>query len=137
MQQGDIVSIFERPNSKFTATFVGMKNIHSMVPYNGKIKIKEKNVIITPAHKPARNDTSMGIRPEDIALNINGSQDVQNCFQGKIKRVSSNGVFLSVYLQTENLLFEAIWPRSYLKDYGLDTGRTVSFGFHPESVHTF
>ena len=57
--------------------------------------------------------------------------------KGKIKNITSNGIFLNIYLQTQNFQFEAIWPRSYLRDHDLSIGKIVTFGFHPESVHTF
>ena len=137
MQQGEIMSIFEKPNSKFTAAFVGMKNITRICNQNKKIVIKDKNIEIAISHTPGINDTYMGIRPEDISLKASNSNHFKNCFQGNITKITSHGIFLNIYLQTENFQFEAIWPRSYLRDHGLDIGKTVVFGFHPESVHTF
>ncbi len=137
MQQGDIISIFERPNSEFTASFVGMKNINPICLENGKMVIKENNIKIILAHKPKHTDEYMGIRPEDISLKAFDSEKFQNRFKGEIKKITSNGIFLNIYLQTENFRFEAIWPRSYLRDHDLEIGKTVVFGFHPESVHTF
>lgn len=137
MQQDKILSIFEKPNSKFTASFVGMKNINPICKQNEKIFIKDKNIEIIFAHKPGYNDEYIGIRPEDISLKTANSNFYKNCYTGKIKKITSNGIFLNIYLQIQNLQFEAIWPRSYIRDYQLDIGKTVSFGFHPESVHTF
>ena len=137
MQQGEIMSIFERPNSRATALFVGMKNITPISKQNGEIFIKDKNIKIISAHKSGSNDKFIGIRPENISLNEFNSGNFKNCFKGKIKKITSNGVFLNIYLQTKNLQFEAIWPRSYLRDHSLDIGKTITFGFHPESVHTF
>jgi molybdate/tungstate transport system ATP-binding protein len=137
MQQGEILSIFERPNSKFTASFVGMKNIHPMSMQNGKMVIENNNIEILLAHKPDSTDTIMGIRPEDISLKAFNSDKFKNYFQGKIKKITSNGIFLNIYLESENFQFEAIWPRSYIRDHDLNVGKMVVFGFHPESVHTF
>jgi len=136
MQKGKIMSIFEKPNSRFTASFVGMKNINPITNQAGKISIKDKNIKIISAHKPGLNDEFMGIRPEDISLTTR-TNFYKNCYTGKIKKITSHGIFLNIYLQTHNLQFEAIWPRSYLRDHDLDIGKTVTFGFHPESVHTF
>ncbi len=137
MQQGEIVTLFERPNSKFTASFVGMKNINPICKLNGEMVLKDNDIQISPARKPGKTDQFMGIRPEDISLNTFDSNNFKNCFEGKIKRITSHGVFLNIYLQTKNFEFEAIWPRTYLRDHGLDIGKRVRFGFHPESVHTF
>ncbi len=137
MQHGEIESIFEKPNSKFTASFVGMKNINLISKQNGKILVNSKSIEIIPAHKPGRTDEYMGIRPEDISLKIVKSDIFQNCFKGKIIKITSNGIFLAICLQTDDFQFEVIWPRSYLRDHSLCLGKTVNFGFHPESVHTF
>ncbi len=138
MQQDKIISIFEKPNCKFTASFVGMKNINPINNQNGKILIKDKNIDIIAAHKLGQNDRYMGIRPEDISLKTrNPDLFLKNFYTGEIKKITSNGIFLNIYLQTKNFQFEAIWPRSYFRDHDLYTGKTVTFGFHPESVHTF
>jgi molybdate/tungstate transport system ATP-binding protein len=137
LQQGKIESIFERPNSNFTASFVGMKNIHPICIRKGKMEIKETDIEILLAHVPESHDQYMGIRPENISWSTFDSHQYQNCFKGEIKKITSNGIFLTVYLKTDSFQFEAIWPRSYLRDHALDTGKTVVFGFHPESVHTF
>lgn len=137
VQQGEIATIFERPNSKFTAFFVGMKNIHPIHNRNGKILIKQENIEITSFVQPDNTATYMAIRPENISLKTPGMEPFENCFTGKIERITGNGVFLNVYLQTQDFQFEAIWPRSYLRDHDLDIGKPIVFGFHPEAVHTF
>lgn len=137
MQQGEIVSIFEKPNSQFTAYFVGMKNINPIVHVNDGIYIRDTKIKIISGHKPANSDQYMGIRPEDISLNTFQTNVFKNHFKGVITKISSHGIFLNVCLHTMNFEFEAIWPRSYLRDHGLDLGKTIDFGFHPESVHTF
>ena len=137
MQQGEILSIFEKPNSSFTASFVGMKNIHPIHIQNNKIVIQETGIEISSVHCPDSTDTYMGVRPENISLNGFNDDTFQNSFKAEITKITSNGVFLNFYLQTRQIEFEAIWPRSYLRDHGLEIGKTVEFGFHPESVHTF
>lgn len=137
MQQGEIATLFDKPNSQFTAFFVGMKNIHPIHKRNGKIIVTENNIEITPFSQPGDTANYMAIRPENISLKTIGMEEFENFFTGKIERITSNGVFLNIYLQTQNFQFEAIWPRSYLRDYDLDIGKTIGFGFHSESVHTF
>ena len=138
MQQGDILSIFERPNSKFTANFVGMKNISLMEYQGGRIRVNGTQTEIRPGHEPADHDRYMGIRPEDIGLTFpNGNLVFQNRFKGEITSIASHGVFLNVSLHAGELDFDAMWPRSCLRDFNIVPGRTVEFGFHPESVHTF
>ncbi len=137
MQQGEIMSIFEKPTSLFSANFVGMKNIHPIHHANNHIIIKGTHIKLTPANKPGKDDEYMGIRPEDILLNTLHSRKQTNSFQGKIQMISNNGIFLNVLLQIQGIEFEAIWPRSHLRDQALKIDQIVDFGFHSESVHLF
>lgn len=136
LQQGEILSIFENPNSLFTASFVGMKNINRTQRLNGKLVIKDTNIEIISSSAVDSHE-HMGIRPEDISLDHLGSNNFGNRFQGQIKEITNHGVFLSIRLISNGLEFEAAWPKSALRDYGLKPGQTVTFGFHPESVHLF
>ncbi|MCP3871947.1 MAG: ABC transporter ATP-binding protein [Desulfobacteraceae bacterium] len=137
MQEGSIMSIFEKPNSLFSAHFVGMKNIHPIHQANNQIIIDGTHIKLTPASKPGKDVDFMGIRPEDISLNTFQSKNFTNCFKGKIQTIFNNGIFLNVVLQTEDICFEAIWPRSHLRDHALEINQIVNFGFHSQSVHTF
>ncbi len=135
-QQGEIISIFEKPNSMFTASFVGMKNINPVYFSGNRLFIKDTNIEIISSHMPGPGIEYMGIRPEDISLKDLNS-NIKNLFQGRIKEIASYGVFLNVCLKTGDFEFEAIWPRSFLRDHGLKNGKEITFGFHPESVHLF
>lgn len=137
IQQGDIMSIFEKPNSPFTASFVGMKNIHLFHRQNDRIIINNTQTRITPAGNPGKGDTYMGIRPEDISLNMSRSKNFTNRFKGKIQAITNNGIFLNVFLQTHEVVFEAIWPKSHLRDHNLEINQVVDFGFYSQAVHTF
>lgn len=138
MQQGETVSIFEKPNSLFTASFVGMKNINPIRHESNRLYIRDTGIEIVSGHLPDDTaNTHMGIRPEDISLISPGSNSFENRFQGEITKIMNHGVFLDVCLHTRNLDFQAVWPRSYIRDHGIKIGEIVTFGFHPESVHTF
>ncbi len=137
MQHGTTLDLFERPNSGFTARFVGMKNIHEVEKAQKDIRIMGNHLKIRTGNIPDQEIRYMGIRPEDILLKVNPAADFENAFSGTITGISSSGVFLNVQLQTKDIDFQAIWPRSHIRDYGIEPGKTVSFGFHPEAVHTF
>ena len=79
----------------------------------------------------------LGIRPENILLASSDTRVCQNHFTGNITDISPYGVFTRVHLELSNMAFEAIWPKALIKEFGLDIGKPVSVGFHPESVHTF
>lgn len=137
MQQGDILDLFERPNSRFTASFVGMKNIHALDSGPGGIRIRQTRFQIHAARVPGPKTEYMGIRPEDILLKTNGSRDFSNWFSGEITGISSLHVFLNVRLCSKGVEFEALWPRSHIRDHGIETGKRVEFGFHSEAVQFF
>jgi molybdate/tungstate transport system ATP-binding protein len=137
LQQDDIITIFERPNSKFTASFVGMKNIHPIQVHDKTLIVPDKKTKISCAHTPGDTDQYMGIRPEDISFIDINSNHYGNQYSGRITKISSNGVFLNISLDTGDHCFEAIWSRRRIQDHGLEVGKTLEFGFLPESVHTF
>ncbi|WDP89491.1 MAG: ABC transporter ATP-binding protein [Desulfobacter sp.] len=136
-QQGEILEVFEKPNSRFTADFVGMKNIRPIGFRDGKLVVEGAGADIISAGEPEAGCTHMGIRPEDIVLNASGSRRWANRFRGRVTALSNHGLFLDVRLVAENMEFQAIWPRGYLKDYGLAPGKSVEFAFHREAVHLF
>jgi len=137
MQQGNIMSLFEKPDSRFTAGFVGMKNI---MPYHLKrnsLQITGTPLEIFPPGPPDPAHQHVGIRPENILLHIPGNPVCENHFTGKIKDITSHGVFLRVQIEAQGVIFEAIWPANHIRQFRLEIGKTAAFGFHSESVHTF
>lgn len=135
MQQGDILDLFERPNSRFTASFVGMKNIHALDPGRAGPVVNHQEIrAVCP---PGPGAGYMGIRPEDILLGAGEPKAFSNRFSGEIIGISSLHAFVNVRLRSQGLEFEAIWPRSHVRDYGIAPGKRVEFGFHSEAVHFF
>ena len=139
MQKGRVKDIFERPNSIFTANFVGMKNIFSIAENNSKLFIKDKdrNIEIIADHSPKTNHTNIGIRPEDISFINHNNNELENIFHGKIERISNSGIYLNISVISDNTKFDIIWPRSYIRNHELETGKNIEFGFHSDVVHTF
>ncbi len=137
MQQGSIQTLFEKPDSRFTAQFVGMKNIVSFEPHGQTLRIAGTRLDIVTETPPDPDHHHLGVRPENILLNPSASPVCQNYFSGTITGISPYGVFTRVHLDLKGMAFEAIWPKTFIKEFDLDTGKPVSVGFHPESVHTF
>lgn len=139
MQKGIIENIFEKPNSIFTAEFVGMKNIFPFYKDDGEIFIKgkDKDVKIILTDNSKTNHAYIGIRPEDISIVGNEDKKFDNLFHGRIDKIASHGIYLNISAITENLKFDIIWPRSYIRDHQLEIGKNIAFGFHSDIVHTF
>ena len=137
LQQADVELLFEKPNSKFTAAFVGMKNIFPASRRNGALFIRDRNVCIRTACTPNPDVQYLGIRPEDICLEVPGYENRDNRFEGEIESISANGFFMNVYLKTDDLRIHAVWPRTSVRNHSLFEGKTVAFGFPADAVHTF
>ncbi|MFH1153330.1 MAG: ATP-binding cassette domain-containing protein [Pseudomonadota bacterium] len=137
LQQGLIETIFEKPDSRFTATFVGMKNIYRLHESQGRFHINDETCPLMIGRRPEHHHRYIGIRPEDISRVTSPGQDVNNVFKGEITRISSYGIYLNIRLQAGTVSFEIIWPRSYIHDYGMGVGDILEIGVHPDSVHTF
>ncbi|MEX1313370.1 MAG: TOBE domain-containing protein [Desulfotignum sp.] len=132
-----LISEVGKPDSRFTAQFVGMKNIAAFDPYGEKLRIAGTDLDIVAGNTPNPEHHHLGIRPENILLASSDTRVCQNHFTGNITDISPYGVFTRVHLELSNMAFEAIWPKALIKEFGLDIGKPVSVGFHPESVHTF
>jgi molybdate/tungstate transport system ATP-binding protein len=137
MQQGDILSLFEKPDSRFTANFVGMKNIMSYHLKGRNLQITGTPIEIIPHCPPDPEHQYVGIRPENIMFHIPENPVWENHFTGIIKDIASCGVFLRVQLATQGVMFEAIWPANHIRQFKIEIGKTASFGFFSESIHTF
>ena len=138
MQQGSIQTLFEKPDSRFTARFVGMKNIVEFNPREDFLRIAGTGLDIVaetpldPAH------LHLGIRPENILFHPPDTPQVcKNHFTGKIKDIALYGVFTRVQMEVQGVLFEAVWPRNIVNESCLEIGKTAAFEFHSASVHTF
>ncbi len=183
VQQGEIETIFERPETQFAAFFVGMRNLFPIALRSDKIFMNGTGSNCEPtgdgleiiaSKPPNRGAKYMGIRPEDIRLlrlnskeistainrykghgeepiDSSSPQEKLNIFSGKVDRILSHDIFLKVHLEIVgapsfnnrspakggHIIFEAIWPRSYLREYGLKKGQSLRFGFAADVVHTF
>jgi molybdate/tungstate transport system ATP-binding protein len=139
-QTGDITTLFEKPDSLFTARFVGMKNIMPARILQGNVRVEGSDAVIETSMVPDIDQGYMGIRPEDMVLlsqETDKPGNSPNRFCGTITRVASQGMFVEVHVQSGSLNFEAAWPRRYLRDFQIAPGRDATIAFSPQSVHVF
>ncbi len=139
-QTGDITTLFEKPDSLFTARFVGMKNIMPATINSGRVQVQGLETPIESSGGHTLQEGYMGIRPEDIVFDResypgNKNRDIKNRFHGIITHIACHGIFIEVHIQSSGLTFEAAWPRRYLRDFCLVHGSEVIFSFSPETVH--
>lgn len=140
VQKGLISDIFEKPSSVFTAGFVGMNNIFPLFRSEGRYFIKggTSKFEIILEQVPGENHTYAGIRPEDISIAETSGEKFENMFEGVVKNISSYGIYARISVKTEEqMIFDIILPRSYMKKNILNEGDRLSFGFPPDAVRTF
>lgn len=96
-QTGTIHEVFEQPSSLFTAKFVGMKNL---IPIS-----KIRNQTFLNMLKNNQADIA-GIRPENIQIGTE-PLNTELCFQGIIKEVRNNGIYLQLTIESAGIQIAA------------------------------
>jgi molybdate/tungstate transport system ATP-binding protein len=138
MQQGNIQTLFEKPDSRFTAQFVGMKNIAAFEPHGDFLRIVGSRLDIVAETSPDPDHHHFGIRPENILFHPPDTPPVcKNHFTGKITDIALYGIFTRIHMEVQGVLFEAVWPGNLVNEFCLEIGKTAAFEFHSASVHTF
>ena len=138
MQQGSIQTLFEKPDSRFAARFVGMKNVAAFERHGDVMQISGTRLNIAAKNPPAPDHHYFGIRPENILFHPPDTPRIcKNHFTGKIKDIALYGLFSRVSMDVQGVLFEAVWPRNLVNEFYLEIGKTAAFEFHTASVHTF
>ncbi len=137
MQHGSIDSLFEKPDSIFTAQFVGMKNIFDFDNIEEGIQLKGTQIRLNILKRPDNGQVHAGIRPEEIILSASKDELMANQFQGKITEVASRGIYLAVHVEALSAEFEIICPANYRRTMDLRPGSQVFFSIHPAAIHTF
>lgn len=144
LQIGSPVEIYERPNCKFVADFIGTSNF-----LNGKVKSLDgdKANVFVPALKAeirglvsgtvsAGEEVAVSIRPEKIRLADKAALN-QNCFEGRIVSsvyigsdthlvVDVNGLSMKVWEQNK---ISSLDPRAYYT-----VGQNVWLTLFPENT---
>jgi len=137
IQHGRIDSLFEKPDSIFTAKFVGMKNIFAFDKIEEGIQLKDTDIRLNILQQPEKRHIHAGIRPEEIILSSSKNEFLANQFQGRITRISSRGIYLAVHVESLSAEFEIICPANCRRTMDLRPGNQVFFSIHPATIHTF
>ena len=135
VQKGSIATLFESPVSRFAADFVGMKNICRFCLEENRICPEGTEVKILAEQAPAPAHTHMGIRPEEILPYPFGAKE--NRFCSVIQTIADHGGFAEVTLLSEGMIFEALWPKPWIRDRKFGPGCQVDIAFPSGAVHTF
>jgi ABC-type sugar transport system ATPase subunit len=121
IQQGSIEDIFQRPESIFAAQFTGIKNIFWL----------EKKEDLEEFH--LEKPSYIGIRPENIHLNHYSISSFYH-FQGEIKRIKNNGVYMEIELKDNKRSYISYLTLNRFFEMSISQGMAISFGFEKEHL---
>ncbi|MFZ5517898.1 MAG: sulfate/molybdate ABC transporter ATP-binding protein [Candidatus Zhuqueibacterota bacterium] len=90
-QQGDARQVYEHPDNKFVASFIGQVNVIDAVVKSGAMQIKGTNLNLKmPENKTLKDgDVVLLVRPEDVFINPEGIENSD--VPARIKRVHYRG----------------------------------------------
>ena len=96
-QVGTPREVYETPATPFTADFVGKVNVLSaIVEDGGTCRVGRLSLAVARADLPVGAAVKLYLRPEDIALTVNGAAPAANTVGAKVARIEFLGAFCMV-----------------------------------------
>ncbi|MBN2076611.1 MAG: ATP-binding cassette domain-containing protein [Dehalococcoidales bacterium] len=138
IQVGEPEDVFRKPNSRFVAEFLGVRNIFSGISViEDETSYINVNGLRIASSNLREGDIQISIRPEDILI-FPGyiESSAKNTFRGKIEEISDTGTVVRVKVNAGIPFIVAITRRS-LVDMRLRTGMDVFLTFKSIDVHMF
>jgi molybdate/tungstate transport system ATP-binding protein len=133
VQQGEVEQVFDQPNSRFTAGFVGMRNILDATIRDNQAHTRGPTVILPDnSHAAGR---LLAIRPEDICPLRAGHNGFENTFSATITHMAHQGFYFDVWLDVAGLRLHAVWDKHFVCEHHLGPGTRVDIGFYAHKVH--
>ncbi len=137
LQEADPRTIYESPNSKFVADFIGVANILS-----GKLISKKEDQCIfnteigeisTNKHYQSIPDkVSLCIRPEDFYPLLEGERPANtNIITGKVENSVYMGNMLDLFIKVNKLLLRA----NVSNDYKIEQGAIIDIAIPYNKIH--
>ncbi|MFC2056292.1 ABC transporter ATP-binding protein [Chloroflexota bacterium] len=139
LQSGDWHDVFNSPQNREIADFVGVENIIDGVIVSSQDRLitidAGGNVIEAISDYPDGMEISVCIRPEDITLAKSKiSSSARNSFTGEITRIVSLGALTRIEMDCGFPLVVLITKRS-AEELDLDKGKQVYTSFKATGVH--
>lgn len=138
IQVGEPSEVFRKPNSKFTAEFLGVSNIFKgKAVIDGEVsRVNAESLIITSSTL-REGQVYVSVRPEDVIISLNPIESsARNSFKGKITELTDVGVVTMVTVDVGIPFTAAITRRSFV-DMKLEIEREVYLTFKAIDVHVF
>ena len=131
--------MFSKPNSPFTASFVGAENIFRGTITSGKGSsiITVGNLKFSSSAKDIEGEVYASVRPEEIMLSkMPIDSSARNSFAGIITSITNNGSMIVIEVDV-GIPFITILTKRGLYDIGIAEGDTVYLTFKAAAVHVF
>lgn len=134
-QSGSIGDLFERPQSTFVASFVGMSNVFSCRVSKGLAQVN--GLRLYPGSGAEPGHTHLAVRPEEIRVADLEPTSHENTLSGPITQLDCQGFYYRVEILVQNTAFLAYWTRHVVEEKRIQTGQDVRITFPASVVHTF
>ncbi len=135
-QTSSMDDIFQRPDSKFVADFVGMKNLFS-VKFDGT-RAAIDDLKIELGRTPVNSHGYIAIRPEDIVLSKEAfSSSMRNSFRGTVSGVFDRGFYYEIQVRVGETIFKSLITKRSLFELGIQEGIDAFISFKSTAIHNF
>ncbi|MFW6106394.1 MAG: ABC transporter ATP-binding protein [Desulfovermiculus sp.] len=134
-QCGSIGDLFERPQSTFVASFVGMSNVFSCRVSKDLAQVNGLGLYTRSGAEPGH--THLAVRPEEIRLADLEETSHENTLCGQITQLDCQGFYYRVEIMVQNTAFLAYWTRHAVEEKRIQTGQDVHISIPASVVHTF
>jgi molybdopterin-binding protein len=138
IQVGEPGEVFRKPNSRFVADFLGVRNVfNGEAVLEGETAWVDVNGLRMASASLREGSVQLTIRPEDILI-FPGyiESSARNSFRGTIEEISDTGTVVRIKVNAGIPFVVAVTRRS-LVDMRLRTGMEVFLTFKSTDVHIF
>lgn len=129
VQSGTPEDLYEKPNSVFTANFIGKCNFFTGHRISDR-QVQCGDKLITVGQEVPADEVTIGVRPEKFHM---VSHSEKNFFRGAIESVNFMGHFYEYSIKSAE---DTVWTYRQYKEHeikdGYKIGDPVSFWFDPE-----
>ena len=135
-QIGDVSDIFHRPQTRFVAEFVGMKNLWPATFQGATGLVNGTPIHLAEEHTEGRR--FLGVRPEKVLVSSDPPRSADgNVMSATIASAWNVGPYYEVTAQTNGLSIRAHLTGSALPPGGLRKGMPAFVTFSAGDVHSF
>ncbi len=133
-QAGSVAEVFHRPQTAFTARFVGIKNVYPAEFENGRAWVGERSLEMTAGFS---GPGYVAIRPEDVQIALDGNAPGGNALKGRLVEAVDRGAYTEISIQSADRVFQCHVARREWTHLGRPSqpGAPVWMVIPPWAVH--